>query len=74
MDIGYTLHVPNLGYFVDIGTQAPFVTFSEDIIDAMVFEDVKTAQIVQRYLCWVFFKGERSVGLSPFPHNLVVEA
>lgn len=72
MEMAYVVYVVGEGYLVDTLTQAPFVVFSEDIMDAMLFESVKLAGVVQRYLCWSFFKGERVVSIAPFPPNLRV--
>lgn len=72
MDFAYVVYVPGLGYLVDSLTEAPWYVFSENIMDAVLFPDTTTVGIVQRFLCWSFFKGERVVSIAPFPPNLRV--
>jgi hypothetical protein len=74
MDFAYVIYVPGLGYLTDSLTEAPWFTWSEEILEAVLFESTTAAGIVQRYLCWSFFKGERVVSIAPFPVNLRVEA
>lgn len=72
MDFAYVIYVVGLGYLVDSLTEAPWYVFSEDIMDAVMFQDTTSVGIVQRFLCWNFFKGERTVSIAPFPPNMRV--
>lgn len=73
MEFAYVIYCQGLGYLVDSLTEEPWFTWSEEITDAMLFGDTASVGIVQRFLCWSFFKGERMVGIAPFPLNLRVE-
>ena len=72
MEMGYVITVVGLGYLVDVLTEEPWFVFSEDPLDAAIFEDTMSVGMVQRYLCWSFFKGEKFVSIAPFPVNTTI--
>lgn len=69
MGIVYVVFVPSEGYLTDFDPYDGRIKYSENLVEAMIFERLQTALIVQKFLCWVHYKGERLVTIAPFPHN-----
>lgn len=72
MESGYVIYVPGLGYLADTLMHDPWYVWDEDILQAAVFDTWVSVCMVQKYLCWGYFKGERAVSVAPFPVNLRV--
>lgn len=73
MEMAYVIFVPTLGYLKDSLKAPPWYTFSDDLLEAVMFNDYEKAQTVQRFLCFSFFNGERTVTICPFPLDCRVE-